>query len=82
VLKIVDNGAGIEPHFLAHLFERFRQGESVSTRKHDGLGLGLSIAQSLVETHHGTIEAQSEGVGKGTTMVVRLPAIQGQLNPT
>ncbi|MCL2178002.1 MAG: ATP-binding protein [Proteobacteria bacterium] len=74
-LKVVDNGVGIEPGFLAHLFERFRQGESASTRKHDGLGLGLSIAQSLVETHHGSIEAQSEGVGKGTTMIVRLPAI-------
>ncbi|MCL2625995.1 MAG: ATP-binding protein [Cystobacterineae bacterium] len=74
-LKVVDNGVGIEPGFLAHLFERFRQGESASTRKHDGLGLGLSIAQSLVETHHGTIEAQSEGLGKGTTLTVRLPAI-------
>jgi len=75
MLKIVDNGVGIEPHFLAHLFERFRQEESVSTRKHDGLGLGLSIAQSLVEAHNGTIEAQSEGVGKGTTLLVRLPAM-------
>ena len=75
VLKVIDNGIGIDPHFLAHLFEHFRQEESAATRKHDGLGLGLSIAQSLVETHHGTIEAQSEGIGKGTTMVVRLPAI-------
>ena len=75
VLKIADNGIGIDPSFLAHLFERFRQEESVSTRKHDGLGLGLSIVKSLVETHNGTIEAQSEGIGKGTTLVVRLPAI-------
>jgi len=80
LLKVIDNGVGIEPHFLAHLFERFRQGESVSTRQHDGLGLGLAIVQSLVETHNGSIEAQSEGVDKGTTILVRLPAILP--NPT
>jgi len=74
-LKVVDNGVGIDPSFLAHLFERFRQEDSASTRKHDGLGLGLSIAQSLVETHNGTIEAHSEGVGKGATIIVRLPVI-------
>ena len=82
MLKIADNGIGIEPRFLAHLFERFRQEESASTRKHDGLGLGLSIVKSLVETHHGTVEAQSEGVDKGTTIFVRLPAILQNKTPS
>jgi CheY-like chemotaxis protein len=57
------------------MFERFRQGDSASTRRHDGLGLGLSIARQLVEAHRGTIAAFSEGRGCGTTFTVRLPAV-------
>jgi PAS domain S-box-containing protein len=74
-VKIVvsDTGMGFPASFRPHLFERFRQAESGTTRPHGGLGLGLSIAQHIVETHGGTIEAQSGGEGKGATFTVTLP---------
>jgi CheY-like chemotaxis protein len=72
-LRVEDSGAGIAPEFLPFVFDRFRQGDSRSTRTHGGLGLGLAIAQHLVEQHHGEIRARSDGVGKGTTLSLRLP---------
>ncbi len=69
-----DTGIGFPPAFRPHMFERFRQAESGTTRPHGGLGLGLSIAQHIVEMHGGTIEAESAGQGKGATFSVRLPA--------
>jgi len=69
-----DNGQGIAPDFLPHVFERFRQQDASSTREAFGLGLGLSIAKHLVELHGGTISAHSRGPGKGSTFVVRVPA--------
>lgn len=72
-LKVSDNGIGIEPHFLPHVFERFRQSDSSSTRQHSGLGLGLAIVRQLVELHGGTIEVRSDGVGKGATFIVFFP---------
>jgi signal transduction histidine kinase/CheY-like chemotaxis protein len=72
-VRVVDNGAGIEPEFLPFAFDRFRQADSTTTRNHGGLGLGLSIARQLVEAHHGTIQVQSEGKGRGSTFIVRLP---------
>lgn len=70
---VQDNGPGIEPEFLPHVFERFRQADGTSTRRHGGLGLGLAISRSIVELHGGTIAADSEGAGRGATFTVRLP---------
>jgi signal transduction histidine kinase len=78
-IVVSDNGRGIEAAFLPHVFERFRQADVRFTREHGGLGLGLSIARSIVEMHGGTIEAESPGLGEGATFRVRLPL---SLTPT
>jgi signal transduction histidine kinase len=72
-IVVRDNGRGIDPTFLPHVFERFRQADVRFTREHGGLGLGLSIARSIVEMHGGTIHAESPGLGAGATFRVRLP---------
>jgi signal transduction histidine kinase len=72
-IAVRDHGQGIRAEFLPHLFEPFRQAEPGFARPHGGLGLGLTIAKSLVALHAGTIEARSDGVGTGATLVVRLP---------
>ena len=69
-----DDGLGIEPAFLPHIFERFRQADSRFSREHGGLGLGLAIVRELVELHGGSVSAASDGPGKGATFTVRLPA--------
>jgi PAS domain S-box-containing protein len=74
-ITVSDTGRGIEPEFLPHVFERFRQADASSTREHGGLGLGLSIVKHMVEAHGGTVRAESEGEGKGATFVVRLPVM-------
>ncbi|HTV02046.1 MAG TPA: ATP-binding protein [Luteitalea sp.] len=73
-LDVIDDGQGIDPLFLPHVFERFRQGDGRSTRQHGGLGLGLAITRHLVEQHGGRVEAHSEGPGRGSRMTVWLPA--------
>ncbi|WP_373653413.1 ATP-binding protein [Schlesneria sp. DSM 10557] len=73
-VSVTDTGEGIEPEFLPHLFERFSQADGSTTRRHGGLGLGLSIVKNLVELHGGTIHAASPGLGAGSTFLVRLPA--------
>jgi CheY-like chemotaxis protein len=72
-LTVSDNGDGIRPEFLPHVFDRFRQGDQSTTRSVGGLGLGLSIVKHLVELHGGGVRAMSEGAGHGTTFVVDLP---------
>lgn len=73
-VQVSDTGTGISPEFLPHVFERFRQRDSSSTRQDAGLGLGLAIVHQLVELHGGTVQAESTGEGRGATFTVRLPA--------
>ena len=75
VIKVIDTGPGINADFLPFVFDRFRQADSTSTRRHGGLGLGLAIVRHLVELHGGTVSAESEGQDKGATFTVRLPLI-------
>lgn len=72
-MTVTDEGAGIDPVFLPHVFDRFRQEESSASRRYGGLGVGLSIARAIVEAHGGTIEASSEGHGRGARFRVTLP---------
>ena len=73
LLEVQDTGVGIAPGFLPHLFSRFRQADPSASRKHGGLGLGLSIVQQLVMLHGGQVAASSDGEGRGATFRVRLP---------
>jgi PAS domain S-box-containing protein len=72
-IHVRDTGEGIGPDFLPYVFDRFRQADSSSTRKHGGLGLGLNIVRTITEMHGGKVAAYSEGKGKGATMTVELP---------
>jgi signal transduction histidine kinase/CheY-like chemotaxis protein len=78
-ISIADSGIGIAPEFLPHLFERFSQAETSTTRKFGGLGLGLAIVKQLLELHGGSIRAESPGDGQGARFVVSLPlrAVKG-----
>lgn len=72
-LSVSDTGQGIEPEFLPHVFEKFRQADSSTTRTHGGLGLGLSIVRSLIELHGGNVRVSSAGKDKGSTFFLDLP---------
>jgi len=74
-LEVADSGQGIAPEFLPHVFERFRQGDSTTTRPIGGLGLGLAIVRNLAELHGGTVTASSDGEGLGATFTLSLPAL-------
>lgn len=73
-ISVVDTGEGILPSALPFVFEPFQQADSSTTRQHGGLGLGLAIVKHLVSAHGGTVSVSSEGKGKGSTFIVRLPA--------
>jgi signal transduction histidine kinase len=77
VIAVTDNGAGIAPELLPHVFDRFRQDPSAA-RLHGSLGLGLAISRRLVELHGGEIDAQSAGEGRGSTFTVRLPLAENR----
>lgn len=80
-VRVADDGEGIDPTFLPHVFDRFRQADASSTRRYGGLGLGLSIVKQLVELHGGRIGVESEGVGRGATFRVVLPLPATSLHP-
>ncbi len=77
-ISVSDTGKGIHPDFLPYVFERFRQEDSGTTRNFGGLGLGLAIVHHLVELHHGTIAAKSDGVNQGATFIIQLPAVNSR----
>jgi signal transduction histidine kinase len=79
-VTVRDTGTGIDPDFLPHVFDRFRQQDPATTRRHGGLGLGLSIVRHLVELHGGTITAASDGRGQGATFTVTLPIAPARAN--
>lgn len=72
-LIVTDTGKGIDAKLLPFVFDRFRQGDSSTTREHGGLGLGLAIVRHLVELHGGVVKAHSEGLGKGAEFIIHLP---------
>ena len=74
-IEVSDNGVGIPAQFLPHVFDRFRQADGSTTRRHGGLGLGLAIVRNLVELHGGAVSAHSDGEGKGTTFIISLPSV-------
>jgi PAS domain S-box-containing protein len=76
VLVVTDTGQGIDPAFLPHVFEMFRQADSSNSRRHGGLGIGLALVRQLVQLHGGAIEAQSEGQNKGSRFTVSLPLLR------
>lgn len=81
-ITVRDTGAGINPDFLPIIFERFRQVDSSTTRRHSGLGLGLAIVKHLVELHGGMVRARSAGEGQGATFNVHLPVAPSRREPT
>ena len=81
-ITVADNGVGIKPEFKEHVFERFRQGDASTTRKHGGLGLGLSIVKHLIEQHGGTVRVDSDGEEQGASFTIALPAANRQALPS
>jgi signal transduction histidine kinase/CheY-like chemotaxis protein len=80
-IAIKDTGKGIDAHFLRHVFELFSQADGSTTRSSGGLGLGLAIVKELVALHGGSVDAESEGPGRGSTFTVRLPALAEPAKP-
>lgn len=78
LLEVQDNGRGIEPSFLGQVFDMFRQGDhKPTTRREGGMRIGLALVKRLAELHGGSVEADSEGPGKGAVFKVRLPLLEG-----
>ena len=81
VLVVADTGQGIDPSFLPHVFEMFRQADGSNRRRHGGLGIGLALVRQLVQLHGGKISAESEGPNKGARFTVRLPLLRETSSP-
>jgi CheY-like chemotaxis protein len=79
-IVVSDTGQGISAEFLPYVFDRFRQADATSTRRHGGLGLGLAIVRHLMEMHGGTVAANSPGEGMGATFIVKLPLIVARID--
>jgi signal transduction histidine kinase/ActR/RegA family two-component response regulator len=82
VLSVTDTGQGISADLLPHIFDRFRQGDSSTTRGAGGLGLGLTLVREIVALHSGTVSAHSDGAGRGATFEVTLPLASAATNPS
>ena len=80
-IQVSDTGPGIDPAFLPHVFERFRQADGTTTRTHGGLGLGLAIVRHLVELHGGIITAENRTDGPGAIFTLKLRLPSGELRP-
>ena len=80
-IEVTDSGIGIDPDFLPHVFDRFRQADSATTRRYGGLGLGLAIVHDLVRLHGGDVEVRSPGIDQGATFVVSLRAVDASVRP-
>jgi signal transduction histidine kinase len=75
VLRVQDTGIGVSPDLLPRIFELFVQGDPGSDRVRSGLGIGLAVVRRIVESHGGSVEASSDGPGRGSTFTVRLPSV-------
>ncbi|WP_431256704.1 PAS domain-containing sensor histidine kinase [Roseateles chitinivorans] len=73
VLKVQDTGCGIAPDLRPRIFDMFTQADGASTRRGDGLGIGLALVKEIVALHHGTVEVKSDGIGQGSEFLVRIP---------
>jgi signal transduction histidine kinase len=73
VVRVRDTGVGIQAEMLPQIFDLFTQADTELHRKHDGLGIGLTLVKRLVELHGGTVQVHSEGAGKGSEFSIRLP---------
>ena len=76
-ITVTDSGMGIEPAFLPHVFDPFRQADSSTKRSYGGLGIGLSLVKKFVELHGGSVSASSKGLGQGATFVIEIPVARG-----
>jgi two-component system CheB/CheR fusion protein len=72
---VIDTGQGIKADLLPFIFDRFRQSDKADTKRHNGLGLGLTIVKNIVELHGGKVSAESHGVGTGTCFTVKIPLV-------
>ena len=83
VIEVNDTGQGIDPEFLPHIWEMFRQADASTSRRYGGMGIGLALVNQLVELHHGSVAVSSEGVGKGARFTIRIPLAREKAeNPT